>query len=250
VVVRLAPFQRTTEDDTKLLPLTVSVNAAPPAVALVGESELRVGEGFEAALIVNVCAPDVPPPGAGVNTVTDAVPAVAMSAAEIAAWSCVALTKAVVRADPFQRTTEVATKLLPVTVRVKLAPPAIRLLGESALVPGKGLLTVNVRAPDVPPPGAGVNTVTDAVPAVAMSLARMAAVSWVLLTNVVVRLAPFHRTTEPATKLLPVAVSVNPAPPAVRLLGASELSTGAGLGLTFATVTLTEALVPTFPVAS
>ena len=87
---------------------------------------------------------DVPPPGAGVNAVTDAVPAVAISAALMAAVSCVALTKVVVRFAPFQRTTEVATKLLPVTVRVKLAPPAVRLLGESALVPGKGLLIVNV----------------------------------------------------------------------------------------------------------
>ncbi len=36
---------------------------------------------------------------------------------------------------------------------------------------------VNVRLPDVPPPGAGVNTVTEAVPGVAMSAAEMAAVS-------------------------------------------------------------------------
>ena len=37
-------------------------------------------------LIVNVAAPEGPPPGVGLNTVTEAVPAVAMSAAVI--WAC------------------------------------------------------------------------------------------------------------------------------------------------------------------
>jgi hypothetical protein len=36
-------------------------------------------------VIVKVCALEVPPPGAGFTTVTEAVPAVAMSAAVIAA---------------------------------------------------------------------------------------------------------------------------------------------------------------------
>ena len=44
----------------------------------------------------------------------------------------------------------------------------------------------------VPPPGVGLNTVTVAVPAVLMSAAGTVAVSDVLLTNVVVRLTPFH----------------------------------------------------------
>jgi hypothetical protein len=45
---------------------------------------------------------------------------------------------------------------------------------------------------DVPPPGDGFNTVTLVVPAEAMSAAVTAAVNCVLLTNVVVRLDPFH----------------------------------------------------------
>ena len=53
VVVRAAPFQRTSEVPTKLLPFTVSVNAAPPAGVLVGASEVSVGTGFAAALMVN-----------------------------------------------------------------------------------------------------------------------------------------------------------------------------------------------------
>ena len=46
VVVRLLPFQLTTDPDTKLEPLTVRVKADPPAVALVGEIVLMAGVGF------------------------------------------------------------------------------------------------------------------------------------------------------------------------------------------------------------
>src|SRR6267142_5878670 len=68
---------------------------------------------------------------------------------------------------------------------------------------------VNVWALDVPPPGAGLNTVTDAVPAVARSVAGMDAVSCDAETNIVVRLAPFHRTTDALMKFVPFTVSVN-----------------------------------------
>src|SRR5207248_7057160 len=104
-------FQRTTEPGTKLVPVTVSVNCAPPATTDAGASPVVVGAGFA---IVKVCAFDVPPPGASVNTVTGAVPAVAMSGAEIVAVSCVADTYVVARTAPFQRTTEPGTKLVPV----------------------------------------------------------------------------------------------------------------------------------------
>jgi hypothetical protein len=54
---------------TNPVPLTVKVNAAPPAVALAGDNELIVGTGFD-AVIVKAALPEVPPPGAGLNTVT------------------------------------------------------------------------------------------------------------------------------------------------------------------------------------
>ena len=73
------------------------------AVTLGGEIELSVGLGFGALIVTRAEvnshqdgwrgeAPEVPPPGAGLNTVTKAVPAVAMSPAEIVAVSCVLLT--------------------------------------------------------------------------------------------------------------------------------------------------------------
>ena len=88
---------------------------------------------------------------------------------------------------------------------------------------------VNVSAPDVPPPGVGVNTVTEAVPAVAMSPAGTAAVNCVALPKVVTNAAPFHCTTELLTKFVPVTVSVKPAPPAVAEEGDSEEAVGTGL---------------------
>src|SRR5438046_5525152 len=105
----------------KFVPVAVSVNAAPPAAALLGESELSVGTGL---LIVNVCALEAPPPGVGLKTVTEAVPAVAMSLARIWTWSWVPLTKVVVRPLPFQRTTDEVMKFVPVAVSVNQEPPA------------------------------------------------------------------------------------------------------------------------------
>ena len=145
----------------KPVPFTVRVNAALPDVALAGDSELIVGIGL-AALIVKTAFPEVPPPGVGLNTVTCAVPAVAMSAAVMAAFICVALTKVVVRLLPFQFTTVLEMNPVPFTVRVNAAPPAVAFAGDSELTVGTGLaaLIVNAVLPEVPPPGAGLNTVT------------------------------------------------------------------------------------------
>src|SRR5262249_59498964 len=84
---------------------------------------------------VNGCAPEVPPPGAGVTTVMLAVPAAAMSLARMAAVTCVALTKLVVRGLPLTRTTELVVKLVPVAVRGKAEGPAI---GGVGVVPDRG----------------------------------------------------------------------------------------------------------------
>ena len=80
--------------------------------------------------------------------------------------------------EPFHLTFEPATKLVPSTVRVKPASPAILLVGEMVFVVGTGLLIVNAKAGvEVPPPGVGLKTVTLAVPAVAISVAGTTAVS-------------------------------------------------------------------------
>ena len=157
---------------TKPVPVRVNVKAAPTAMAEVGAKE--VSDGPAAALIVKDRLPDVPPPGAGLVTVTVAVPAVAISAAVMAAVSCVALTNVVVLAAPLNFTTDVDTKPVPLTVRMKAAPPAVALVGEREVAVGAGLLMVKVCAFDVPPP-AGFVTVTFTVLALARSAAGIVA---------------------------------------------------------------------------
>jgi len=53
-------------------------------------------------LIVKVCAFEVPPPGVGFTTVTDAVPTAATFAAGTMAVSLIEETNVVTRAEPFQ----------------------------------------------------------------------------------------------------------------------------------------------------
>ena len=141
VIAGLAP-KFTVAPATKPVPVIVSVKHAPPTVAEVGAIEVSVGA--ETGLMVNDRVPDVPPPGAGLVTVTVAVPAVAISAAVIAAVNCVALTNVVVLVAPLNFTTDVDTKPVPLTVRVKAAPPAVALVGEREVAVGAGLLMVKV----------------------------------------------------------------------------------------------------------
>lgn len=182
-------------------------------------------------MMVNVAAADVPPPGAGVVTVTSAAPTVAISAAVMAAVSRYGPTYVVARAAPFHSTVELAWKPVPYTVSVNAALPFVALAGLSAVMVGAGLSMVNCNWLEGPPPGAGLDTLTVAAPPAAMSPARMLAVSCVALTKVVARLAPFHKTAAPLMKFEPWTASENAAPPAVALAGDREPATGTGLSM-------------------
>ena len=128
--------------------------------------------------------------------------------------------------------------VVPVLVRVivcaaELVPTAVP---EKASVVGLSdapgpacAVMVKVRLLEVPPPGDGLLTVTDGVPGMAISVARMAAVSCVELTKFVVLAWPLKFTTEPLTKLEPLTVSVKAPEPAVAVDGSSEVRTGTGL---------------------
>lgn len=137
----------------------------------------------------------MPPPGAGVVTVTSTLPADATSAAGIAAEILVALTNVVASALPLKFTTDFATKFVPFTVSVNAAPPAACAVPKVVIV-GAGVeeeFTVKIcGGADGPVVGAGFVTVTLGVPAAAMSEASIEAVTFELLTNDVVRLAPWN----------------------------------------------------------
>ncbi len=80
------------------MPVTESVKAGLPAKVVFGFKEARVALGLS---IVNLTALETPPPGVGLDTVTLTVPAVATSAAVIAACNWVLETNVVTRAVPF-----------------------------------------------------------------------------------------------------------------------------------------------------
>src|SRR5438874_12824083 len=112
---------------------------APQSLLMVVSHAVRVAGGVS-AMLLKYCAKNwpvgQPPPGglivnvslfetapSGLRTVTGAEPAVAMSAAAMAAVTRVTLTNVVVRATPFQKSVAPETKLLPSAVRVNAGPP-------------------------------------------------------------------------------------------------------------------------------
>ena len=173
------PFSTIWEEETKLLPFTLSGRLALPAAALEGERLPICGTGLFPVLelfTVNDNAADGLP--AGFVTVTAIVPGVEIAAAGMLAVTWEAVTKVVFMAIPPKLTTAPDTKLLPETVKVNASAPAVALAGVSALTTGCPLLppeTTNGNAALVPPPGAGVTTVMFSVPACARSPAGMVA---------------------------------------------------------------------------
>src|SRR5437868_6603381 len=181
--------------------------------------------------MVRLTLPDVPPPGVGLKTVIGEMPAVSRSAAVIWAVNWVVLTYVVLRELPLNRTTELPLKLVPVTVKSKVASPTVLLVGKMLPIVGAGLFTVKFKAGmDAPPPGVEFVTVTGMVPPVNISEAAITAVTWVPAPFTVPAwsVAP-NCTVAPLTKLPPLTASVKVAPPAVALVGKSVLVVGTGL---------------------
>lgn len=135
------PLKFTTEVEIKFVPFTISVNAAPPAVAPPGTNDVIVATGLLAAVTLKFITADVPPPGAGFVTVTGGVPTVATAVAGIDAVSTVELTKVVVVAAPLKFTTAPLTKPVPFTVNVNVPDPATTPVGDNEVIVGTGLVT-------------------------------------------------------------------------------------------------------------
>ena len=125
----------------------------------------------------------------------------------------------VARAAPFHWTVEELMKFVPVRASVKPDPPTVAVLGlmlanvGTGFGGGGGALMMKIWPPEVPPSGAGLKTATITEPVEAMSVAVIAAVKVVLLTNVVVLEEPFHWTVELLMKFVPMTVRVKPGLP-------------------------------------
>jgi hypothetical protein len=92
--------------------------------------------------IVNVIAFEVRPQAPGLSTVIEAVPGLAMLPLDTVAVSRVEETKVVVSGLPFQFTVEPETKLVPFTVSVNCAPPAVAQAGLSELIVGAAVIVI------------------------------------------------------------------------------------------------------------
>src|SRR5690242_339075 len=159
VVARFAPAILTTEPGTKFAPLTVNVNAGPPAVTLTGDMAASDGTGL---LTVKARAALVPP--LGVVTVMDSVPAKARSALVRVVESCVALMYVVLLVAPLTWMDEFGIKLLPLAVSVTGVLPAIAAVGERPIRVGVPAATVRLSAFDVQFPSEALVTVMGRLP--------------------------------------------------------------------------------------
>lgn len=108
----------TIEQGRRFVPVTVNVRAVLPAATEVCDSEVIAGAARAVVGVESVKGNDGDVPMEFV-TVIAAVPGKAGCEAGIAAVICVALTKVVVCAVPFQFTTASLVKFVPFTVSVK-----------------------------------------------------------------------------------------------------------------------------------
>jgi len=173
-----------------------------------------------------VTAAETPPPGVEFDTVTESVPAAARSAAGIGVVSMVALTNVVGTGLPPKLITELASKPDPLTDNVNVELPTSALAGEILFTTGSGLLTAKVDAIEVPASGAGLVTVTEYEPAVAILPADTVAVSDVELMKVVGWAAPLKLIAAPETKFDPVTDNVNAPLPTKAVAGEIAPRTG------------------------
>src|SRR5207247_7684641 len=103
------------------------LNPGPPASISPGLKLEIEGTGLPGGVIGKVRTLEGPPPGAGLVTPIVAVASEAMPPAGTDAASSEAETKVVFWFTPFQRTAELGTNLLPITVSTKAGAPAGRL---------------------------------------------------------------------------------------------------------------------------
>ena len=135
------PAHCTTELLTNPLPVTVRRMGAEPAVMLVWDRPpVAAIEGCDST-VYELGAPVIAG-GPGFTTLTNTTPPLATRLPGTTAVNCVALSKVVLSdvgpAPPFHCTTELLTKFVPVTVRIKLVELATAAVGVKVEMAGDG----------------------------------------------------------------------------------------------------------------
>jgi hypothetical protein len=106
--------------------------------------------------------------------------------------------------------------------------PATALVGVIVTIAGSGLFTWSATAPDVPPPGVGLATVTAADPPFSSKAAGTTAVRLPDDSYAVATFCPFHCTEELVTNPAPLKAIVVSAAPASTVAGVTEVIEGVG----------------------
>jgi hypothetical protein len=182
-----------TNTEYRLFALKVGVASSPAAeaVPVPGPGVAKMG---------NPITFDVPPPGEGLTPVTCAVPADAISAAEIAAAPPVVPTYKVVRLLPFHCNTVQGVQLPALIPSKNPGVPAVAFDGVSDVIAGRGKEPgADIVKTEVFDVVVELETVTPAIPGNAASAASIVATSCVALTNAVCLGEPFQLTTSPFT---------------------------------------------------
>jgi hypothetical protein len=109
---------------------------------------------------------------------------------------------------------------------------------------------VKFAAAEIPPPGAGLNTVMAAMPPPARSAAGTVALRELSVENVVAIAVPFQHTCDPLTKAEPETAIESCAAPAVVVTGATLLMVGTALSTCAGGEEGDDELVPPHPFAS
>lgn len=169
------PFQRTMDATSKPVPLTVNVAGGAAIGNADGDSDANTGIG---RLMVTLTGAEVPPPGDGLKTVKDPLPEFGTDVAStmIVRVVDVDATWVIPVDDPFHRTDDVLLNPVPVSTTVCVCR-AFSVAGATDTRVGIGFSTAIEIVFDVPPPGAGLETVSVAAPAEPRATASMATFS-------------------------------------------------------------------------
>src|SRR5579871_1850425 len=136
---------RTTQFTARLVPVSVSVNAPPPAVTEDGDAAVSVGvAGFIGMPMLFETAP----PGLKIAMAAEEAEAIKLSGTVAVSW--LALTHTAGRGVLFQSIVEPGAKFTPLTVRSSGPVPAVTWLGLALVIRAAGLM-VNGAVLEAPP---------------------------------------------------------------------------------------------------
>ena len=229
MVVLAEPLTCAWEFGAKPLPRRVMI-PDEPALKVSGATDCKTGTGLFTVTEVAGDGVELPPPGAGFETVICRLPFTVKSAAGNVACSDVEPTNVVGRLVLFTLTIELETNPVPVTFTVVEVCPTFAAEGETPETLGDGLLIVNV-ADAEPPPGGGLVTVTCIEAAFEVSELESETVICVALTNVELWAAGPSCTVEEDRNPVPLIVSEVAPEPAVTDDGDNPVTCGTGLGV-------------------